>query len=128
MTGTDKEAHEKLVNSLLLKRVTQILIGGCQRDWSFFCVDRKKIVQPARPSYGSPEEGTSFQEQNQSRPAFLLSLCDPMDRSPPGSFHGIFLVGILEWIAISYSRGSSPPRDQTRISCVSCISSRIFYP
>ena len=40
-----------------------------------------------------------------------------MDYSPPGSsLHGIFQARILEWIAISFSRGSSPPRDQTHIS------------
>ena len=36
------------------------------------------------------------------------TLCDPMDCSPPGSFvHGIFLARMLEWVAISSSRGSS---------------------
>ena len=49
-------------------------------------------------------------------------LCDPGDCSQPGSFgHEIFQARILECIAISYSRGSSQPRDQTRFSCVSCI-------
>ena len=42
------------------------------------------------------------------------TLCNPMDCSPPGSpVHGIFQGRTLEWIAISYSRGSSQPRDQT---------------
>ena len=42
------------------------------------------------------------------------TLCDPMDYSPPGSsVHGILLAKILEWVAISFSRGSSPPRDRT---------------
>ena len=37
-------------------------------------------------------------------------LCDPMDCSPPGSsVHGIFQARVLEWIAISFSRGSSDP-------------------
>ena len=41
------------------------------------------------------------------------TLCDFMDCSLPGSsVHGIFLARILEWVAISYSRGSSWPRDQ----------------
>ena len=41
-----------------------------------------------------------------------LTLCDPMDSSLPGSsVHGIFQARILEWIAISFSRGSSQPRD-----------------
>ena len=46
------------------------------------------------------------------------SLRDPMDCSPPGSsVHGIFQPGILERVAISFSRGSSPPRDRAPLSC-----------
>ena len=48
-----------------------------------------------------------------------LTLCDPMDCSLPGSsIHGIFQARILEWVAISFSRRSSRPRDWTRISCI----------
>ena len=48
-----------------------------------------------------------------------------MDCSPPGSsVHGISQVRLLECIAISLSRGSSQPRDQT---CISCIGKRILY-
>ena len=48
-----------------------------------------------------------------------LTLCDPMDCSPPGfSLYGIFQAKIMEWVAIPFSRGSSPPRDQTRVSCI----------
>ena len=44
--------------------------------------------------------------------------CKSMDCSPPGSsVHGIFQARILEWLAISFSRGSSWSRDRTRISC-----------
>ena len=43
--------------------------------------------------------------------------CDPMNCSPPGSsVHGILQARILEWLAISCSRGSSRPRDRTRVS------------
>ena len=42
-----------------------------------------------------------------------LTLCDPMDCSPGSSVHGIILTRILEWVAISSSRGSSQPRDWT---------------
>ena len=46
-----------------------------------------------------------------------LTLCDPVDCSPPGSsIHGILQARILEWVAISFSRGSSRPRDQTWVS------------
>ena len=47
------------------------------------------------------------------------TLCDPMDCNPPGSsVHGIFQAKILEWVAISFSRESSWPRDWTRVSRV----------
>ena len=48
-----------------------------------------------------------------------LTLCDPMDCSPPGSsLHGILQARVLEWIAVSFSRGSSQPRDRTRVSLI----------
>ena len=48
-----------------------------------------------------------------------LTLCDPMNRSPPGSsVYGIFQARILEWVAISFSRGSSWPKDQIPVSCI----------
>ena len=47
-----------------------------------------------------------------------MRLCDPMDCCPPGSsVQGIFQERILEWFAISFSRGSSQTRDWTRVSC-----------
>ena len=47
-----------------------------------------------------------------------LTLCDPVDCSLPGSsVHGILQARILEWVAIAFSRGSSQPRDRTRVSC-----------
>ena len=53
------------------------------------------------------------------------TLCDPMDCSLLGSsIHGIFQARILEWVAISFSSGSSRPRDQTRVSF---IVGRCFY-
>ena len=43
-----------------------------------------------------------------------LTLCNPRDYSPPGSsVHWLFQARILEWVAFSFSRGSSQPRDQT---------------
>ena len=54
-----------------------------------------------------------------------LSLYDPMDWGLSGSsVHGILQARILEWVAISYSKGSSRPRDQI---CVSCMGRRILY-
>ena len=44
-------------------------------------------------------------------------LCDPMDFSlPSSSVHGILQARTLEWVAVPFSRGSSQPKDQTRVS------------
>ena len=56
------------------------------------------------------------------------TLCDSMDYSPPGSsVHGMSQARILEWVAASFSRGSSPPRGWTCASCLSCIGSEVLY-
>ena len=60
----------------------------------------------------SSEESES--EVSQSCP----TLCDPTDCNLLGfSICGIFRARVLEWVAISFSRGSSQPRDQTQVSC-----------
>ena len=48
-----------------------------------------------------------------------LTLCDPLDCSPPGfSVHGVFQARTLEWVAMPSSRGSSQPRDWTQVTCI----------
>ena len=48
-----------------------------------------------------------------------LTLCNPINCSPPSSsIHGILQARTLEWIAIPFSRGSSQPRDWTRVFCI----------
>ena len=55
------------------------------------------------------------------------ALCNPVDCSFPGSsVHGILQARILEWVAISSSRGSSRPRDHTRVSRIACIGKGFF--
>ena len=75
---------------------------------------------------------SSFQDMTSVMPVCAKSLqsylifCDPMECSLPcSSIHGILQIRILEWVSISFSRGSSCPRDGTRVSCVFCISKRI---
>ena len=72
------------------------------------------------PSHGSNESARRVSENKKDR-------CNPMDCSLLGSFvHGIFQARILEYVAISSSRGSSQPKDWTHISCVFCIAGRFF--
>ena len=48
-----------------------------------------------------------------------LTLCNPLDYNLPGSsVHGILQARILEWGAIPFSKGSSQPRNRTRVSCI----------
>ena len=57
-----------------------------------------------------------------------LTLCNSMDCSlPVPSAHGILQARILERVAIPFSRGSSQPRDRSRVSCVSCTGGQVLY-
>ena len=57
----------------------------------------------------------------------FMTLCDPMDCSPPGSsIHGILQPGKMEWVAMPSSNRSSQPRDRTGVSCDPCIAGRLF--
>ena len=57
-----------------------------------------------------------------------LTIWDGVNCGPLGSsVHGIFQAKLLEWVAISCSRGSSWPRDQTHLSCISCLGRWILY-
>ena len=64
---------------------------------------------------GSGRSGERKKEKSLSH----VRLWNPMDCSPPGSsIHGIFQARVLEWVAISFSRGPSQPRDRTQVSCI----------
>ena len=55
------------------------------------------------------------------------TLCDLMDCSLLGSsVHGILPAGVLEWVAMPISRGSSQPKDCIHVSCGFCITGRFF--
>ena len=61
-------------------------------------------------------------------PQSCPTLCDPVDCSLPGfSIHGISQAKILELVAISFSRGSSWPRDRSWVFSLSCMGQWILY-
>ena len=75
-----------------------------------FCTTLPPVKPMVHPYYGIFLRS----EVAQSFP----TLCDPTDCNLPGSsIHGIFQARIREWVAISFSRGSSQPRDRTWVSC-----------
>ena len=58
------------------------------------------------------------------------TLCNPLDyiyNLPSSSAYGIFQAKILQWVATSYSKGSSWPRDLTHVFCIFCIGRWILY-
>ena len=90
------------------------------------------VTAATKKSYDKPRQYTKKQRhyfankgpysQSESESEVAQSqcptLCDPMDCSLPGSsVYGIFQARVLEWVAISFSRGSSQPRDRTQVSC-----------
>ena len=81
-------------------------------------------IQSWRASVKMKQAGESCQGGDALVAQSCPTLWDPMDCSPPGSsVHGISQARILEWVAISFSRGSSLPRDWI---CISCISGEFF--
>ena len=61
-------------------------------------------------------------------PQSCLTLCNAMDCSLPGSsVHGILQAGILEWVVMPSSRGSSRPRGWTHVSSISCTGWWVLY-
>ena len=79
--------------------------------------------------WNSPGQNTGVGEKKVKSESEVVqscpTLCNPVECSPPGSsVHGILQARILEWVAISFFRGSSRPRDWTQVSC---IAGRSFY-
>ena len=74
-----------------------------------------RVLHRGYGPYSIVNERESESEVTQS----CRTLCDSIVCSLPGFFiHGIFPVRVPEWVAISYSRGSSQPRGWTRVSCI----------
>ena len=108
------------VESNFFKNDTNKLIYKRETD---FWISKTSLWLPLEKCWGKDTLGAWDKHTQLS----CLTLFDSMDCSPTGSsVHEIFQARILEWVAISRSRGSSKPRDWTHFSCVSTIDSGFF--
>ena len=100
----------------------QQLVGDeniCTRDWKIDCDHYTPIRMAKIQNAGSVRMWSDRMLHACVHAQSCPTLCDSMDCSPPGSsVHGIFQTRVLEWVATSFSRGSSQPRDRTHISCI----------
>ena len=79
----------------------------------------KSILDREKSKYNGPEAGFCLTCCCCLVAKLYLTFAIPKDYSRPGSsVHGISQARILEWVAISFSRGSSQLRDQTPVSCI----------
>ena len=89
------------------------LVGNPLRDFFILRIEKARILSILSESISKPVLVVCVFTKSS------LTLCDPMDCSLPWSpVHGILQAGILEWVAISSSRGSSWPKDQTGVFCL----------
>ena len=80
-----------------------------------------ELIQPVTSAERTNDYLTHSESESHS---VVSSPLPPMDCNPPGSsVHGILQARILDWVAISFSRGPSPARDQT---CISCTAGKPF--
>ena len=111
--------------------------GACALGWA---ADSIHFEAPATDKAlgGSPGVPAFCSDKAQGTHTYLcpraellqscLTLCNPMDCSPPGSsVHGVLQARVLDLVAMSSSRGSSWPRDQTRVSNFSCLGRQVLY-
>ena len=118
---------------ILKDDAVKVLYSICQHIWKTqqWPQDWKRSVFIPIPKKGNAKDCSKYgtialishagkvRESESEVAQLCLTLCDSMDCSLPSfSIHGIFQVTVLEKVAISFSRGSSWPRDQARVSCI----------
>ena len=129
----DSDCSLEIKRLLLLgrKAMTNLGIILKRREislWTKFCVAKATIFPVVMYGCEICTLKTAVKVKSESEVAqSCLSLWDPMDCSLPGSsINGVFQARILEWVAISFSRGSSWLRDLTLVSCTACRLSTIW--
>ena len=119
-----------------LKHPTQSSIQSRHQTQSPRCLNQSSpsnlgtcIYGPATYElHGMYNDGIRKDNQNRNVFCFVYgrlcpTLCNPVNcrRGPGSSVHGVSQARIQEWVAISSSKESSQSRDQTHVSCISCI-------
>ena len=86
---------------------------------SFILISQVYYLRPKLQNIPSCTKECGERESENEVAQSCPTLWDPMDCSLPGSsLHGILQARVLEWVTISFSRGSSWPRDRTLVSCI----------
>ena len=104
--------------SVLLSLLLRSSSLGKVESWALFMLHHLRNIREtdtpcSLPPYLWPHQGERKWKYLVAQSG--LTLCNPRD-SPGSSVHGILQARILEWVAMSFSRGSSQPRDQTWVS------------
>ena len=94
-------------------------VGSLSLLQGIFLTQKSNWGPPALQADSLPAEPPGEPHSESICRSVVSNSLRPMDCTPPGpSVHGILQARILEWVAISFSRGSSQPRNQTWVSCV----------
>ena len=104
--------NKQLSAGFLIYKIRILIMARCVSEGVF---ETWNVIKSLAQFLAHSHHCESESEVVQSCP----TLCDPMECSLPGfSVHGIFQARVLEWVAISFSRWSSRPRDRTQIYCI----------
>ena len=110
------DKHGKILNSKLGKE--DFMAVYCHPAY-FTSMQAEYIMRNAGLEEAQAGIKTARKESESEVAQWCPTLYDPVDCSLPcSSVHGIFRARVLEWVAISFSRGSSQPRDRTWVSCI----------
>ena len=112
----------------LMKELTSQGVAGKPLDLTLTAVTTIYaliLYQAQRLSHSINREVWPFESVTRS---IVSDSATPQECGPPGSsVRGILQARILEWVAMPSSRGSSQPRDQTRVCCTSCTGRQALY-
>ena len=102
------------ISTLLASLVGEVKLG--QEEWDYGHLWEKGAIFTAWKIIYSPKGKVKVKVKMKS-PSHVRLFATPWTSSLPGSsLHGILQARVLEWVAISFSRGSSQPRDRTWVS------------